>query len=77
MRSIAEMSPDVGRGANFNGPSTVNSAGLPEVDAPEAGDADGDEPPPGAQAARKMENENASAFRDDERFTESSDFAES
>jgi len=27
------MSPDVGRAANFSGPSIVNSAGLPDVGA--------------------------------------------
>src|SRR5262245_43320584 len=60
MRSIAVMSPDVGRAMNLSGPSMAKSAGFPElplwVGAPDGG---GPEAGAEAQAARARERKRA------------------
>ena len=77
MRSIAEMSPDVGRAVNLSGPSMVKSAGLPDELPASDGELDDDaealDPELEAQAAMAMETTaSESVFSDDDRFTESS-----
>jgi hypothetical protein len=76
MRSIAEMSPDVGRAANFSGPSIVNSAGLPDVGAGTDVDVDVDVDGAGLLLDAQPATTNATTTRtarvwNDERFTDS------